>query len=112
MDLHLADKATLVTGGANGIRREIALALGAEGAPVAVNSAEAAQAVVGEIAANGGRAIACDVSDLGAVTTMVTRVTAELGQLDILVPVWRSGIPLGRRPRRIGGDRSIRASMA
>jgi len=90
MDLHLADKAALVTGGATGVGREIALALAAEGAAVAVNyrsSAAAAESVVAEIAAKGGRAIACraDVSDFDAVTAMVARVTAELGRLDILV---------------------------
>jgi NAD(P)-dependent dehydrogenase (short-subunit alcohol dehydrogenase family) len=73
MDLHLAGKAALVTGAANGVGREIALALAAEGAAVAVNyrsSAEAAQSVVAEIDAKGGRAIACgaDVADFDAVT--------------------------------------------
>ena len=90
MDLHLAGKAALVTGAANGVGREIALALAAEGAAVAVNyriSAEAAQSVVAEIAAKGGRAIACgaDVADFDAVTAMVARVATDLGRLDILV---------------------------
>lgn len=90
MDLHLAGKAALVTGGANGVGREIALALAAEGAAVAVNyrsSAEAAQSVVAEIAATGGRAIAygADVADFDAVKAMVARVAAEFGRLDILV---------------------------
>ena len=61
MDLHLAGRVDLVTGGANGIGREITLALAAEGAAVAVNyrsSAEAAQSTVAEGAAKGGRAIA------------------------------------------------------
>jgi NAD(P)-dependent dehydrogenase (short-subunit alcohol dehydrogenase family) len=90
MDLHLAGKAALVTGAANGVGREIALALAAEGAAVAVNyrsSAEAAQSVVAEIDAKGGRAIACgaDVADFDAVTAMVARVATDLGRLDILV---------------------------
>src|SRR5947209_8231030 len=90
MDLHLAGKVALVTGGSNGVGREIALALAAEGAAVVVNyrsSAGSAESVVAEIAAKGGRAVACgaDVADFHAVSAMVTRVAAELGRLDILV---------------------------
>jgi len=90
MDLHLAGKVALVTGGANGVGREIAMALTAEGAAVAVNyrsSGAEAQAVVAEIMGNGGRAIVCgaDVSDSDAVKAMVARVADQLGGLDILV---------------------------
>lgn len=90
MDFDMKGRAALVTGGANGVGREIALALAAEGAAVAVNyrNSEAdAQAVVGEIAAAGGRAvaIAADVSDLVQVKAMVARVVGEFGGLDILV---------------------------
>ena len=90
MDLNLTGKVALVTGGANGVGREIALALAAEGALVAVNyrsSGEAAKAVVGEVEAGGGKAIACaaDVADLDAVKAMVARVVGEFGGLDILV---------------------------
>src|SRR5690348_4682352 len=90
MDLHLAGKVALVTGGANGVGREIALALAAEGAAVVVNyrsSAASAESVIAEIGANGGRAVACaaDVADFDAVRAMIARVIAELGRLDILV---------------------------
>jgi NAD(P)-dependent dehydrogenase (short-subunit alcohol dehydrogenase family) len=90
MDLELNGRVALVTGGANGVGREIALALAAEGAAVAVNyrsSETEARAVVGEIEARGGKAIACaaDVADLGQVEAMVARVAGELGGLDILV---------------------------
>ena len=83
MNLDLAGKTALVTGGANGVGREIALALSAEGAAVAVNyhrSAAAANAVVAEIATSGGKAIAigADVSDFAAVQAMVAGVAGEL----------------------------------
>jgi NAD(P)-dependent dehydrogenase (short-subunit alcohol dehydrogenase family) len=90
MKLGLEGRVALVTGAARDVGREIALALASEGAPVAVNynnSGEGAQAVVEEIVAKGGRAIACkaDIADLAAVKSMVSRTANELGGLDILV---------------------------
>jgi NAD(P)-dependent dehydrogenase (short-subunit alcohol dehydrogenase family) len=90
MDLNLTGKVALVTGGANGVGRAICLALASEGAAVAVNfrrSCEEAQAVVGEIAREGGKAIAigADVSQLDQVKSMVAEVAGEFGRLDILV---------------------------
>jgi NAD(P)-dependent dehydrogenase (short-subunit alcohol dehydrogenase family) len=90
MDLRLGGKAALVTGATSGVGREIALALAAEGAAVAVNyrnSADEARALAGEIIARGGRAIAvgADVADFAAVGEMVERVAGEFGRLDILI---------------------------
>ena len=80
----------VVTGGARGLGRATALELARRGAAVCVNYAEradAAEAVVKEIAALGGRAIAvrADVADEEAVRAMTARVEAELGPLTILV---------------------------
>lgn len=90
MELNLAGKVALVTGGARDVGREIVRALAAEGAAVAINyrrSGAEAEALADEIRAAGGRAVAyrADVTALGAVQTMVAEVVADLGRLDILV---------------------------
>ncbi len=83
-------RAALVTGGSRGIGRSIALALASAGNPVAVNyasRADAAEAVVAEIEAAGGTAIAvgADVSDPGAVEALFAEVAERLGPVEILV---------------------------
>jgi NAD(P)-dependent dehydrogenase (short-subunit alcohol dehydrogenase family) len=84
------EQVALVTGGARGIGRAISLRLAREGAAVAVNylnRADAAESVVAEIEAAGGEAVAvvADVSDDAAVEAMIDRVTATLGAPTILV---------------------------
>ncbi len=90
MDLNLAGKVALVTGGGRDVGREIALQLAAEGASVAVNynrSADEAATVVKEIEAAGGKAKAygADIADYAAVTAMVDSVVQDFGRIDILV---------------------------
>jgi 3-oxoacyl-[acyl-carrier protein] reductase len=85
-----AGRTALVTGASRGLGRAIAIRLAASGAAVAVNyrdRAEAAEAVVHEIATRGGRALAvrADVADATQVGDMVRRVAAGLGPVDILV---------------------------
>ena len=80
----------VVTGGGRGIGRATAKLLPERGAAVCVNyaaQADAADALVSEIAAGGGRAIAvkADVAEPTAVEAMVARAEAELGALTILV---------------------------
>ena len=80
----------VVTGGSRGIGRATALLLAQRGAAVCVNYAprpDAAEAVVAEIKRMGARAIAvaADVADGQAVDAMMTRATAELGPITIVV---------------------------
>jgi NAD(P)-dependent dehydrogenase (short-subunit alcohol dehydrogenase family) len=84
------DQVAVVTGGARGIGRSIATRLAREGAAVCVNylaRADAADSLVADIRASGGRAIAvaADVADDAAVEGMVDRVAAAFGPVTILV---------------------------
>ena len=79
----------MVTGGGRGIGRAIALACAEEGASVAITARSEDQlaAVVEEIHAAGGSAVAlvCDVGNLGQVEGMVRGAVKALGGIDILV---------------------------
>jgi 3-oxoacyl-[acyl-carrier protein] reductase len=84
------DQVALVTGGARGIGRATARLLAKRGAAVCVNyaaHAEAAEKLVAEIAADGGRAIAmaADVAQAAALDAMVARTEKEFGPVTILV---------------------------
>jgi len=86
----LAGRVALVTGAGRNIGRAIALRLAADGAAVVVNvrsNRDEAKAVVAEIEAAGGRALACiaDVGDAAAVDAMVAAAIERFGRLDILV---------------------------
>jgi len=84
------NQVAVVTGGARGLGRATARRLAQRGASVCVNyvvNADAAEALVAEIATAGGRAIAvsADVADSAAVEAMVARTETELGPVTILV---------------------------
>ena len=82
-------RAALVTGAGAGIGREIALWMARAGARVAVNDvrAERADTVVGEIASEGGEAVAvpADCRDDAQVDAMVATTVERLGGLDVAV---------------------------
>ncbi|RRI03908.1 3-oxoacyl-ACP reductase FabG [Mesorhizobium tamadayense] len=94
----LSGKAAFVTGGSRGIGAAIAKRLARDGASVALTyvSGEAqALAVVDEIEAAGGRALAirADGRDADAIARAVEQATDAFGRLDILVNsagIWRA----------------------
>ena len=98
MGIDFKGRVAIVTGAGGGLGREHALALAARGAKVVVNdlggardgsggSLSAAQAVVEEIRAAGGEAIAngASVTDWDAVQAMVQQAVDAWGRVDILV---------------------------
>ena len=90
MDLELAGRRALVTGGTKGIGRAIAECLVAEGADVAICARNAADvnAAVGALSAGGRRVFgrALDVADGAALQGWVAESAATLGGIDIVVP--------------------------
>jgi NAD(P)-dependent dehydrogenase (short-subunit alcohol dehydrogenase family) len=85
----LDNKVAIITGAGGGLGRSYARLLASEGAAIVVNdfSAEAAQKVVDEIAAAGGRAAACvvDVAGMAAGETLLRTALEAFGGIDILV---------------------------
>jgi len=85
----LEGKTAVVTGGAHGLGRAIALRLADDGADVMVADLLGgdAETVADEVSALGRRAASfeVDVSDAGAVGTMVMATVGAFGRIDILV---------------------------
>lgn len=86
----LLGKVALVTGASRNIGRATALALADAGAAVAVNtraSRQDAEKVVAEIRAAGGQAELCmaDITEPGAVKSMIDDIVSRFKRLDILV---------------------------
>jgi len=98
MTIRFDGQVAIVTGAGQGLGRTHALALAERGAKVLVNdlggardgtghSSEAADAVVAEIIANGGEAIAngANVADFEQVEAMVQQAMDQWGRIDILI---------------------------
>jgi 3-oxoacyl-[acyl-carrier protein] reductase len=90
MDTRLNNQVAFINGGSRGIGAATARRLAREGAKVAIgyqSSSIAAEALVAEIEARGGEAIAirADAADAEALTRAIDRAAAHFGRLDILV---------------------------
>ena len=86
----MSSKVALITGGAKGIGRAVALDLAADGWSVAIcyrTSAREAEEVVDGITQRGSRGLAlqCDVSKANAAVELVNRTHREFGRIDALI---------------------------
>ncbi|MCW5236539.1 SDR family NAD(P)-dependent oxidoreductase [Verminephrobacter eiseniae] len=102
MKLGLEGQVALVTGGGQGVGRQICIELAAEGARVIVNDlfAQRAEAVAKEITAAGGQALAApaDITHSQQVQAMVTRGSAHF-DAPVTVLVNNAGIIPERREK-------------
>lgn len=90
MDLQLAGKVALVTGGSKGIGKAVARQLAAEGATIAIaaRTEDTLRATATELAEETGQRIlpiVADTADEASIRSMVDHAHSELGRIDILV---------------------------
>ena len=86
----MGERVAVITGGARGIGRAIALSLAESGWPVTIcyrTSAQEAAETVEAIQQKGGRgeAVVCDVSDAKAAEGLIRQVEKEWGRVDALI---------------------------
>lgn len=89
MDLGLAGKGVVVTGGSRGIGRAIALGFAREGAAVAIcaRGTEGLERTAGELRGLGAKvhAAACDIADKDALAAFLSGAKEALGSVHVLV---------------------------
>ena len=117
-----------MTGASSGIGKAVALGLAEDGADVALNYfslPEGAEDAAGRIRAMGRKAMLCpvDVSDQAGGGSMIERVAAEMGRLDVLVTLRRlqrprvlpqgghGGVPKDHRRDHVGRLHCLRAAV-
>jgi NAD(P)-dependent dehydrogenase (short-subunit alcohol dehydrogenase family) len=92
----LSGRVAIVTGASSGIGRGCALRLAVEGATVVLcaRRLERLEAVVAEIEAAGGTALAvkCDITSEEEIANVVTSAAGAFGRIDILVNVAQAGL--------------------
>jgi 3-oxoacyl-[acyl-carrier protein] reductase len=86
----MSERVALITGGARGIGRAVALDLAARGWTVAIcyrTSAKEAAEVIEAVSRSGatGIAVECDVSNAAAAINLVERVHRQFGRIDALI---------------------------
>jgi len=85
----MSNRVALVTGGAQGIGKGIAVTLGADGFKVVIAdlNLDVAEQTAKEITAAGGEAVAVqmDVTSAESVAAAIASVSAELGPVEVLV---------------------------
>jgi NAD(P)-dependent dehydrogenase (short-subunit alcohol dehydrogenase family) len=85
----LADRVAIITGGAKGIGKGIALKFAAEGCRVVIADIDqkSAEATLAEVTKKGGKGIAlsCDALDIKQVRAVVDKTISSYGKIDILV---------------------------
>ena len=101
MDLQLAGKKALITGGSRGIGKAIAWELAREGCDLALaaRNVDTLSATANEIASDTGRSvypIVVDTGDTESVCNAVSEADEHMGGIDILVN--NAARPLGRAP--------------
>jgi NAD(P)-dependent dehydrogenase (short-subunit alcohol dehydrogenase family) len=96
--VEIADRVCVVTGGASGIGRALARALGgagARGVVVADLAAEGAEAVARELG-DRGLGVACDVADEAQVAELIARAEQAFGPVDLFCA--NAGVGVGSDP--------------
>jgi len=82
------DKVAVITGGASGVGRSLAFALGRRGAKIAVGDVDgnALEQIAKDLAAEGVEAIVehCDVTDLNSLTALAEAAESKLGGIDLV----------------------------